>query len=162
VASCSSLTGMNFSRVPAAPGKVTSATAESVKLGSKMVSFCKASGVFFPHTGFSIMLPTATWHGQYVQEGCSTLCGNVRLIGYPLASFLCDTVDNGQLVLATDDAHGGKLTMYHGWADQSISPWSTLDYYAAGMHPMIMRATRVPDTPAPPGPAHPGVPLSGY
>jgi hypothetical protein len=28
-------------------------------------------------------------------------------------------------------AHGGKLIMYHGWADQAIPPWSTLDYYAA-------------------------------
>jgi Tannase and feruloyl esterase len=28
-------------------------------------------------------------------------------------------------------AHGGKLIMYHGWADQVVSPWSTLDYYAA-------------------------------
>ena len=28
-------------------------------------------------------------------------------------------------------ADGGKLILYHGWADQAISPWSTLDYYAA-------------------------------
>jgi len=28
-------------------------------------------------------------------------------------------------------ARGGKLILYHGWADQSIPPWSTLDYYAA-------------------------------
>lgn len=28
-------------------------------------------------------------------------------------------------------AHGGKLIMYHGWADQLIAPVSTVDYYAA-------------------------------
>jgi feruloyl esterase len=28
-------------------------------------------------------------------------------------------------------ADGGKLILYHGWADQTIPPWSTLDYYAA-------------------------------
>jgi pimeloyl-ACP methyl ester carboxylesterase len=28
-------------------------------------------------------------------------------------------------------AHGGKLIMYHGWADQVIPPWASLDYYAA-------------------------------
>jgi feruloyl esterase len=28
-------------------------------------------------------------------------------------------------------ARGGKLIFYHGWADQTIPPWSTLDYYAA-------------------------------
>jgi feruloyl esterase len=27
-------------------------------------------------------------------------------------------------------AHGGKLIMYHGWADQLITPYSTVDYYA--------------------------------
>ncbi|MGH3267885.1 MAG: tannase/feruloyl esterase family alpha/beta hydrolase [Trebonia sp.] len=28
-------------------------------------------------------------------------------------------------------AHGGKLIMYQGWADQAIPPFSTIDYYAA-------------------------------
>jgi feruloyl esterase len=28
-------------------------------------------------------------------------------------------------------AHGGKLIMYHGWADQLITPFSTVDYYAS-------------------------------
>ncbi|HWE88368.1 MAG TPA: tannase/feruloyl esterase family alpha/beta hydrolase, partial [Pseudonocardiaceae bacterium] len=28
-------------------------------------------------------------------------------------------------------AHDGKLIIYHGWADQDIPPWSTLDYYQA-------------------------------
>jgi Tannase and feruloyl esterase len=28
-------------------------------------------------------------------------------------------------------AHDGRLILYHGWADQAIPPWSTLDYYAA-------------------------------
>jgi feruloyl esterase len=33
--------------------------------------------------------------------------------------------------LSSFRAHGGKLILYHGWADQSIPPWSTVDYYAA-------------------------------
>jgi hypothetical protein len=28
-------------------------------------------------------------------------------------------------------AHGGKLIIYHGWADQAIPPFSTVDYYGA-------------------------------
>jgi hypothetical protein len=28
-------------------------------------------------------------------------------------------------------ASGGKLILYHGWADQAISPWTTLNYYRA-------------------------------
>lgn len=26
-------------------------------------------------------------------------------------------------------SHGGKLILYHGWNDQAISPWNTIDYY---------------------------------
>jgi len=29
------------------------------------------------------------------------------------------------------EAHGGKLLMYHGWADPLLSPYNTLDYYSA-------------------------------
>ena len=28
-------------------------------------------------------------------------------------------------------AHGGKIILWHGWTDQTIPPFSTLDYYAA-------------------------------
>jgi feruloyl esterase len=26
-------------------------------------------------------------------------------------------------------AHGGKLLMYHGWADQNVSPFNTVRYF---------------------------------
>jgi hypothetical protein len=28
-------------------------------------------------------------------------------------------------------ARGGKLIMYHGWADAAVPPWSTIDYHRA-------------------------------
>jgi hypothetical protein len=28
-------------------------------------------------------------------------------------------------------AHGGKIILYHGWADQGLPPWATTNYYAA-------------------------------
>jgi feruloyl esterase len=28
-------------------------------------------------------------------------------------------------------AHGGKLLMYHGWADQNVSPYGTVKYFQA-------------------------------
>jgi hypothetical protein len=33
--------------------------------------------------------------------------------------------------LAAFRARGGKLILYHGWADGVIPPWSTIDYYRA-------------------------------
>ena len=31
--------------------------------------------------------------------------------------------------LSRFSSHGGKLILYHGWNDQAISPWNTVDYY---------------------------------
>jgi Tannase and feruloyl esterase len=28
-------------------------------------------------------------------------------------------------------AHGGKIILYHGWADQGLPPWATTNYYSA-------------------------------
>ena len=44
--------------------------------------------------------------------------------GEPLSS-----VYNATANLTPFQARGGKLIMYHGWADQQISPSSSLDYY---------------------------------
>jgi feruloyl esterase len=94
---------MNFTGVPDAPGTVTSSVAVSDKLPAGLVPFCDVKGVFAPQTHFEIKLPVATWHGQYVQEGCSALCGSVQLSDYPDAGFTCTAAGNGDLVLATDD-----------------------------------------------------------
>ena len=31
--------------------------------------------------------------------------------------------------LSAFNRHGGKLIMYHGWADQQISPFASIDFY---------------------------------
>jgi feruloyl esterase len=47
------------------------------------------------------------------------------------AAELYDPVAPHQLPdLAAFKARGGKLIVYHGWADQGVSPLATLDYYA--------------------------------
>ena len=33
--------------------------------------------------------------------------------------------------LSAFKAHGGKLILYHGWADHSITPVRTIEYYAS-------------------------------
>jgi feruloyl esterase len=84
------------------------------------VSFCDVKGLLAPKTRFEIELPTATWHGQYVQEGCSALCGSVQLSSYPDAGITCPAVDNGELALATDDeGHAGSPTD-GSWARDSL------------------------------------------
>jgi len=47
---------------------------------------------------------------------------------------LADKLDHGTIAASDPDlhafaAHGGKLIMYHGWADALIVPRSSIDYY---------------------------------
>ena len=39
--------------------------------------------------------------------------------------------DNAKADLSEFRAHGGKLILYHGWADHSITPIRTIEYYAS-------------------------------
>lgn len=120
VTSCSSLARMDFAHVPEAPGKVTSAKVVSDLVYGKQVSYCSVTGFFAPHTHFALKLPTATWHGQYVQEGCEIFCGQVPLSDYPDAGLTCAAVDNGELALAADDeGHTGSPTD-GSWAKNSL------------------------------------------
>jgi hypothetical protein len=108
VRECSALAGADFSHVPDAPSKVSSATL----ITSGGHQFCQVRGTIRPRTHFEIRLPTTGWHGQYVQEGCSDLCGAIRQLDLPpLVGFNCAPFTNGELVLAADDGgHTGGPT----------------------------------------------------
>jgi feruloyl esterase len=65
--------------------------------------------VIAPQTKFGLLLPVSTWHGQYVQEGCSALCGNVPLADYADNSYTCTAAHNGNLAYGADDmGHTGS------------------------------------------------------
>jgi feruloyl esterase len=121
VTACASLAHTDFAGVPDAPGKVTSSAVVSDPLPAGPVSFCDVSGVFAPQTHFEMKLPVATWHGQYVQEGCEALCGSVGLSDTPDAGVTCAATQNGELALAADDeGHAGGPT--DGlWAKNSLA-----------------------------------------
>jgi feruloyl esterase len=46
------------------------------------------------------------------------------------------TLDAASPDLHRFQAHGGKLIMYHGWADPLLSPYNTLDYYGSVVQTM--------------------------
>ena len=121
VRACSALPHMNFGGVPDAPGKVTSAVVVRGTPPAKPVLFCDVNGIFAPKTHFEIKLPVATWHGQYLQEGCETLCGAIPALGLPVAGLTCTAFDNGQIALAADDeGHTGASTD-GSWAKNSLA-----------------------------------------
>jgi hypothetical protein len=119
VTSCSALLNLSFAAVPGARAQVTSAAVVSDEVWGKPETFCDVTGVFAPRTHFELKLPTASWHGQYVQEGCQIFCGQIPLSYYPDAGLTCAPVDNGELALAADDeGHTGAPTD-GSWAKDS-------------------------------------------
>jgi len=120
VMSCSSLTGRGFAAGPGTPGKITSARLVTRKPWIKDVTFCYVQGVFAPQTKFHLMLPVSTWRGQYVQMGCSTLCGTVPQLGFPDTAFTCAYVHNGNLAMGADNMGHSGGPADGKWAQNSL------------------------------------------
>src|SRR5690242_6379526 len=105
-------------RAQAAPSCPALATVDLTGIGTSSLAaahvvrdghdYCSVTGYLAPQTRFEVLLPTTTWGGDYLQQGCGGFCGAIglslsdpsRTSGYqapypPLA--------NGQLVVAADD-----------------------------------------------------------
>src|SRR6185437_17058877 len=101
VRTCASLAGLDLARLETSIG----AAAEVTREGHQ---YCSVTGYISPQTRFEVLLPTATWAGDYLQQGCGGFCGAVglsladpsRTSGYqaPFAP-----LTNGELVVAADD-----------------------------------------------------------
>ncbi|MFI2207412.1 tannase/feruloyl esterase family alpha/beta hydrolase [Streptomyces sp. NPDC020192] len=85
--------GLTAAHVP--QGMVTSATAAD--------GYCQVQGVLEPATKFTVKLPVSGWTGEYVQQGCSGLCGAVPDLRFPLFGFSCPAAKDKTLVVAGDD-----------------------------------------------------------
>jgi hypothetical protein len=88
-----SCAGLTTAHVP--QGTVTSATAAD--------GYCQVEGVLQPAIKYTVKLPLSGWTGEYVQQGCSGLCGAVPNLAAPLAGFLCPAALAKTLVVAGDD-----------------------------------------------------------
>jgi hypothetical protein len=99
--SCSSMATLDLARVETSIGTAAEVTREGHR-------YCSVTGYISPQTRFEVLLPTSTWRGDYLQQGCGGFCGRVdlsltdpsRTSGYQ-APF--PALSNGELVVAADD-----------------------------------------------------------
>src|SRR5207253_2738597 len=90
----------DFSAIPGAPTRVVSATV--VAATSQTPAYCDVQGYIAPQIHFELKLPTATWQGRYLQDGCAGFCGAV----FPPAFQPCAAQPGGNFAVAsTDDGH---------------------------------------------------------
>jgi len=90
----------DFGAIPGAPTRVSSAAV--VAATATAPEFCDVRGYVAPQIQFELKLPTKTWQGRYLQNGCGGFCGSIGPTGFPP----CDVQPGGDFaVSATDDGH---------------------------------------------------------
>jgi hypothetical protein len=105
---CSQLASEDFSQVGGAPTTILSATLVTPSSTNGVTfPYCNVSGIVAPQVQFELQLPTQTYTGRYLQEGCGGYCGSVG-VSQPAASGQagideCVPLNNGQFVLGQDD-----------------------------------------------------------
>jgi feruloyl esterase len=112
---CGTLASVDLTTVPDAPSRIVSAT----PITSGGTTYCDVRGYTAPQTQFEIKLPTTTWHGQYLQDGCGGFCGDVPTEGAnpaPQQAAGCAAVADNELVVASDDeGHVGASRLDGLW-----------------------------------------------
>lgn len=86
-----------FAAIPDNPTAIASATV--VKASGGNPEYCDVTGMIAPQTHFEMYLPTKSWQGRYLQNGCGGYCGTVRPQSFPT----CDATLGGDFAMATDD-----------------------------------------------------------
>jgi Tannase and feruloyl esterase len=82
---------------PQYPTAIASATPVDAAGGNP--AYCEVKGMIAPQTHFDLQLPTSTWQGRYLQNGCGGYCGTVSNQTFPS----CDAQLGGDFAMATDD-----------------------------------------------------------
>jgi len=92
----------DFGAIPGAPTRVSSAAV--VAATATTPEFCDVKGYVSAQVQFELKLPTKTWQGRYLQNGCGGFCGAIGQTGFPS----CDVQPGGDFaVSATNDGHSG-------------------------------------------------------
>ena len=111
--SCASVTSsINLLALPGADTSITSAAPVAAAANpAGDWAACEVQGIIAPETHFTIYLPTSTYTGEYLQEGCGGYCGNVG-VSTPTAATGCAQATDGDFAVAADDEghEGGGFT----------------------------------------------------
>jgi len=98
LSSCGAITGLtDLAANPQYPTAIASSTPVDASGGNP--AYCDVKGMIAPQTHFDLQLPTSTWQGRYLQNGCGGYCGTVSGQTFPS----CDAQLGGDFAMATDD-----------------------------------------------------------
>src|SRR6266567_3226634 len=125
----------DFSEIADFPTRITSANV--VAAAGQAPEFCDVLGYIQPQIHFELKLPTTTWQGRYLQQGCSGFCGSINPTSFPA----CDQQLGGDFALAaTDDGHTARNAFDGGWAAQDEQLRTDFDFRAVHGLAVVSRA----------------------
>ncbi|MQY27661.1 tannase/feruloyl esterase family alpha/beta hydrolase [Nocardia aurantia] len=99
---CPDLSTHDFSRLTEGAVSIALATMVS-KSDSTPYDYCQVVGFVEPQIGFELRLPTTTYRGRYLQQGCGGYCGVINLALRSPISTGCAPLTDGTMVVGQDD-----------------------------------------------------------
>jgi hypothetical protein len=97
---CTALRGQDFTAIPDAPTAITGA--EVVTASGDLPEYCRITGTIAPAISFELRLPTSTWNGKFLMQGCGGMCGIINMDGAE------DALVRNYAVVNQDMGHAGQ------------------------------------------------------
>jgi feruloyl esterase len=102
VLSCAQVAQLDLGALPGAATEISSAAALAAADNTQGDwNACEVSGTIAPQIQFQLLLPTSTYQGEYLQDGCGGYCGSVG-ISTPAATG-CAPLTGGAFAIASDN-----------------------------------------------------------
>ncbi|WP_067668397.1 tannase/feruloyl esterase family alpha/beta hydrolase [Nocardia miyunensis] len=139
---CADLSGHDFGAIAQAPTGISSATVVA-KSAARSFEYCDVKGYVGGQISFELHLPTTTYRGRYLQQGCGGYCGMVDLSSGPPASTGCAPVTDGSLVVGTDDQGHTGTGGAEVWA---VDPQLKVDFGYRAEHVFALAAKAITAT----------------
>ncbi len=136
---CAELSGRDFGAVADAPISISSATRIAAS-DTNPFEYCDVKGYVGGQIRFELHLPTTTYRGRYLQQGCGGYCGMVDLAMRPPASTGCAPVTDGSLVVGTDDQGHSDTGGAEVWA---TDPQLKVDFGYRSEHVFALAAKAI-------------------
>ncbi len=129
-AACEVLATKNFLDIPDASTRINSAVI--VPASGDVPEYCKVVAYVAPQVGVLLALPTHTWNGRLLMQGCGGTCGVASTIACE------DAMARDYAVVHTDMGHQASPIVGSSWAEHNLQ--GVIDFGYRGTHVALVAA----------------------
>jgi hypothetical protein len=139
---CSRLLDADFRQIPGAATVLTGAKVEPSGVFPQSWNrpgpeYCDVTGYVEPQVAFELRLPTRTWNGRYLQEGCGGFCGVIEI------DQCADALDQDFAVAAENMGHVGQAGEQGNYPLWGNVPALRVDYGDRSTHVVAAAAKAI-------------------